>query len=320
LSLLCKVKQIDCPDLLVHLIGANWISRDPLLGYLDALDAITYNYPENGALNLIINAFEDPSNPYFLILDEMNLSHVERYFADFLSAMESKEEICLHSKEGKISGVPSSISLPPNLFIIGTINVDETTYMFSPKVLDRANVIEFRVTRGDIESFFKKYPHRGSTNAIAHRGKSMGKSFVDSANKTDYIYSNINALQDALLNIFDILRPLGAEFGYRTTHEMLRFAAIAEQFPDFGALNNIIDFVILQKLLPKLHGTIDELQPTFLALGKLCLIKDEDKAKVDDLLKNKDQSIPLHYPKSFEKLGRLYSKLIKLGHITFPEA
>ena len=70
----------------------------------------------------------------------MNLSHVERYFADFLSAIESGEEIPLYGKD-------ETLELPSNLFIIGTVNVDETTYMFSPKVLDRANTIEFETLR-----------------------------------------------------------------------------------------------------------------------------------------------------------------------------
>src|SRR5690606_24433993 len=93
--------------------------------------------------------------PYFLILDEMNLSHVERYFADFLSVMESKDFIKLHSSEVDINQVPSKIEWPINLFIIGTVNIDETTYMFSPKVLDRANVIEFRVDKDDIKRFLE---------------------------------------------------------------------------------------------------------------------------------------------------------------------
>ena len=67
----------------------------------------------------------------------MNLSYVERYFADFLSALESDEAM-------DKPGTNEKIVLPDNLFVIGTVNVDETTYMFSPKVLDRANVIEFK--------------------------------------------------------------------------------------------------------------------------------------------------------------------------------
>ena len=86
-----------------------------------------------------------------MILDEMNLSYVERYFADFLSSLESHSPILLWDKES--DGVPKSISLPRNLFIVGTINVDETTYMFSPKVLDRANVIEFKINEAEMESY-----------------------------------------------------------------------------------------------------------------------------------------------------------------------
>ena len=74
-------------------IGADWTNREPLLGYPNALRSGEYVMPESGVLQLLIRASEDPSRPYFLILDEMNLSVVERYFADFLSVMESGENI-----------------------------------------------------------------------------------------------------------------------------------------------------------------------------------------------------------------------------------
>ena len=82
-------------------VGSDWTTREPLLGYPNGLDDTQYVMPESGALSLLIEANkpENSSKPFFLILDEMNLSHVERYFADFLSVMESKEEILLY--EGK---------------------------------------------------------------------------------------------------------------------------------------------------------------------------------------------------------------------------
>ena len=116
--------------------------------------------------------------PHFLILDEMNLSHVERYFADMLSAIESGEPLHLHSEAGTVghpalpSGVPRELSLPPNLFIVGTVNVDETTYMFSPKVLDRANVLEFRVTEEEMVGFLANYK-------FAHNNVVGGAAMVD---------------------------------------------------------------------------------------------------------------------------------------------
>ena len=80
-------------------VGADWTNREPLLGFPSALEEGRYILPENGVLSLILKAsrVENQNKPYFLILDEMNLSHVERYFADFLSAMESGDKIPLHS-------------------------------------------------------------------------------------------------------------------------------------------------------------------------------------------------------------------------------
>ena len=134
-------------------VGADWTNREPLLGFPNALEPEKYVKPDNGVLDLIIEANKNENKPYFLILDEMNLSHVERYFADFLSVMESKNEIALHSGDGDWDGIPPKTGFPKNLFIIGTVNIDETTYMFSPKVLDRASVIEFRVTAEEMGSY-----------------------------------------------------------------------------------------------------------------------------------------------------------------------
>jgi 5-methylcytosine-specific restriction protein B len=63
-------------------VGADWTSNENLLGYPDALKEKSYRKPDNGALDLILRAQQNPALPYFLILDEMNLSHVERYIAD----------------------------------------------------------------------------------------------------------------------------------------------------------------------------------------------------------------------------------------------
>ncbi len=156
---ICEDKKQHC----IVPVGADWTNREPLLGFPNAIDKNTYVKPDNGVLDLIIEASkpENTSKPFFIILDEMNLSHVERYFADFLSVMESKDDkgFLLHSDEVRTdtanNSIPNTIRLPKNLFIIGTVNIDETTYMFSPKVLDRASVIEFRVTKDEMKTYLK---------------------------------------------------------------------------------------------------------------------------------------------------------------------
>ena len=78
----------------------------------------------------------------------MNLSYVERYFADFLSHMETPD------LKFVLDGYPGVLRYPENLFVVGTVNIDETTYMFSPKVLDRANVIEFKPEENSVLDLF----------------------------------------------------------------------------------------------------------------------------------------------------------------------
>ena len=121
-------------------VGADWTDNRNVLGFVNHLRPSQDGrplYESTPILELIIRAGGDSPRPYFLILDEMNLSHVERYFADFLSAMESGRPIPLHTSSGDLfspqgTKVPATLALPDNLFITGTVNVDETTYMFSP--------------------------------------------------------------------------------------------------------------------------------------------------------------------------------------------
>jgi len=301
-------------------VGADWTNREPLLGYPNALEDGKYVLPESGVLQLILSAKDDPYRPYFLILDEMNLSHVERYFADFLSAIESEEEIKLHSgDDGDLwDGVPPTIKIPKNLFIIGTVNIDETTYMFSPKVLDRANVIEFRVSKQEMKSFLEA-PADVNLAELEGKGAGMAKDFVDIAISTAEDYSEKNDLTEELLEFFDELTDVGAEFGYRTAFEINRFASLAEQLADDWEFEQIMDAAISQKLLPKLHGSRRKLENVLFKLGQLCITEGD----AEELLKKPDSidwENNVKYPISLEKIVRMHKGLIENGFTSFAEA
>lgn len=302
-------------------VGADWTNREPLLGYLNALTPGAYALPENGALQLIINAIKNPKKPYFLILDEMNLSHVERYFSDFLSAMESKEPIFLHSGVADYNGVPPSINLPNNLFVIGTVNIDETTYMFSPKVLDRANVIEFRVSESDMQTYLE---NAGSLDmaALMNKGVSMAETFVHLANDKDLKASETTELNYTLITFFKELQKVGAEFGYRTASEISRFVAIAETIDPTWKLDDIIDAAIMQKLLPKVHGSRRKLEPVLRKLGELCLYSKDDINGVlkAELMFDFYDREKIKYPLSLEKITRMFQGLLDNGFTSYAEA
>lgn len=302
-------------------IGADWTNREPLLGFPNALKEEEYVKPDNRVLDLIIDANKDSRNPYFLILDEMNLSHVERYFADFLSVMESKEEISLHSGSNDWNDIPAKLRFPKNLFIIGTVNIDETTYMFSPKVLDRANVIEFRVTSNEMESFLQNSITL-DLKKLEGKGSNSAQSFVEKAINEAVKFESSLELNNSLLQFFVELKKIGAEFGYRSTSEITRFASIIKNIEQGIELNNIIDISIMQKLLPKVHGSRRKLEPVLRTLGKLCLT---DGQKFDDFLANKNEidnseSEIIKFPISLEKIVRMYENLISNGFTSYAEA
>ena len=304
-------------------VGADWTNREPLLGYPNALQESNYIKPENGVLDLINRARLNETKPYFLILDEMNLSHVERYFADFLSTMESGDAIPLHTIEDEENGIPKQINLPKNLFIIGTVNIDETTYMFSPKVLDRANTIEFRLTEKDLKDFIAS-DIKLDMDLLKGEGAGMGESFVAMATqKTD---KNLKEVEEDLLKFFKELKKSGTEFGYRSASEMGRLMFMLKTLGEKG--DNLLDIAIMQKLLPKLHGSRNKLTKVLPVLGSFCLT-DNLKIKVDywdKFVSNTLTEVELKadtnikYKISFEKICRMYKNAVENGFASYAEA
>ncbi len=258
-------------------VGADWTNNEPLLGYADAINEGLYCAPASGILQLLAHAIEHEDRPHFLILDEMNLSHVERYFADFLSAMESSEpEIALHGQAALKAGelnVPARLTLPPNVFIIGTVNVDETTYMFSPKVLDRANVVEFRVSSDQMRDFLANPTKSVGVKDIAGEGAHYAEAFVARAQLDATLDATVMAqLQQDLIELFEPLAEVGAEFGYRSAKEIARFVAIHRELS--GAnwnYKDALDAQVMQKLMPKLHGSARKLTGVLNTLEKFAL-------------------------------------------------
>jgi hypothetical protein len=310
-----------------------------VLGYPNGLDKETYI--SKPALDVLLHAKETPDVPHFLILDEMNLSHVERYFADILSAIESEEDIQLYDGAARNADgkpIPGSVELPKNLFIVGTVNVDETTYMFSPKVLDRANVIEFRMDADELAKFLDN-PAKPDLSKLDRKGASFGKAFVDAAKNPVTVPADVKATYDAeMLLLFKALQAYGAEFGYRTAYETARFVFFCKllgNHPDGDTtwFPGAFDCVVFQKLLPKLHGSRAKLGPVLKKLWFLCvndtagrgadvLKAAEEAARSTDKKAEPSVLVPAgaYYPLSAEKIGRMWRLLIENGFASFAEA
>lgn len=243
-------------------VGADWTDNRALLGFRNLLAEGGKTYVAPPALRIILKCLANPGEPHFLILDEMNLSHVERYFSDFLSSMESKEKLKLHDSaqalltEDGIS-VSGKIEWPRNLFVIGTVNIDETTYMFSPKVLDRAHVIEFKVSWDEIEDGLEgTVPSELPSLKPEQVNEFMRVSCLKekSLEKVDH-----DTLIEVLSDIHEVLEGSRFVFAHRTARECLNFIVSAQALAKADIIApqeiiNLIDLAILQKALPKLNG------------------------------------------------------------------
>jgi hypothetical protein len=211
------------PFYLAVAVQPDWHNARDLLGYYNAL---TGSYHPTAFLRFMLQAAADPQQPYYLCLDELNLARPEYYLAPILSAMETADgliDLGTPTAETPLVGggaLRNPMRLPVNLRITGTVNVDESTFALSDKLLDRANVIE--LTDVDLPGFLASY---GAP--------------VD------------EAIWQTILRLYAIVAAAGHPFGYRTIGEMLRYV---EQSRDAMAPAQALDLQIKQKVLPRLRG------------------------------------------------------------------
>ncbi len=211
------------PHYLIVAVQPDWHNAKDLLGYYNAL---TNTFHPTAFLRFLHQAAADPQQPYYVCLDELNLARPEYYLAPILSALETAEHaIDLAVPTSTVTTVDGEtlrnpFTLPLNVHLTGTLNVDESTFSLSDKLLDRANVIE--LTDIDLRAFRQSY--REPINGEA--------------------WQLIEQLEA-------ILQAAGQPFGYRTIAEMLRYIETARGVLPVRAA---LDLQIKQKVLPKLRG------------------------------------------------------------------
>lgn len=222
-------KALD-PFLFVCAVRPEWTDPTGLTGYYDVL---SNRYVVPPFLEAVLLATAHPDSPVFVVLDEMNLARVEYYFSDILSAIETGEALQLHSNSVPLEGttgtsIRAELSLPLNLYITGTINVDETTNPVSDKVLDRAVVIDMSAV--DLAGFLAALEGREPDLRSAR-----------------------TACERHLLAAHSQMSAHGLGFGYRVAEEAVRYHAFAAKHLEAPAAGTTDDLMV-QKVLVKLRG------------------------------------------------------------------
>lgn len=206
-------------------VAPNWTTNEDLLGYFNPIDKKYHHTAFSRFLEKAAEEYKRAQSEYrtplhyHIVLDEMNLARVEYYFAKFLSAM----EVRMRGEIAEIELAPGKkVLLPPNLYFIGTVNMDETTHGFADKVYDRAQLIELEVSRQDLYEYLGEVEYR-----------------------------------DILMQIWDKVHEV-APFAFRVLKDIKTYVEEAAKLNI--SWEEALDEQLLQKILPKLKGTDERLE------------------------------------------------------------
>lgn len=265
----------NCPrNFCMVQVKPNWHDSSDLIGYVSRING--EKYVVGPFLRFIAKAIKDPKRPYFLCLDEMNLAPVEQYFAEYLSVIESRKLQDGHIETDPIVPYENTeaygslidqlfdsdeerkaykteeggkrLTIPENLFVVGTVNMDETTFSFSRKVLDRAMTIEMNEVdlKGGLEA--------GSSAEFGYIGEDL---MGDAAEGKD-IYADNQTLCDEVISylgkVNEILEGTPFKIAYRTRNEFLLYAVNRLHFAPESEVWQTLDEMTSMKILSRIEG------------------------------------------------------------------
>lgn len=293
-------------------VRPDWSDGSDLFGHFD----LNGKFIDGPVCECFKLAYEKPNKPVLLCLDEMNLARVEYYLSDFLSVIESREKIAGGNViTDKIAQYDKGI--PDNLYIVGTVNMDETTFPFSKKVLDRANTIEFSYV--DLMPSF--IPFGTETESLQ-----LPNSFL----KTEYLVLNrdCSAEQEYVCEICSelqainkILEKANAHVGYRVRDEIVFYMLNNKAEGNLLTHDEAFDNEIMQKILPRIQGSSSSVKDMLCDLFIVCAADynqktgDTESEKMRKILH--DSSISCHYRKSAEKLELMVRRFEEDGFTSY---
>ena len=303
-------------------VKPNWHDSSDLIGYVSRVSGKA-EFVAGEFLKFVAKAWEDTETPYFLCLDEMNLAPVEQYFAEYLSVIESRKS----HDDGTVTTDPileksaedwyrvltseltnddnvrsrfleEGICIPQNLIVVGTVNMDETTFSFSRKVLDRAMTIEMNEV--DL--------HRGLTERNEQIGKLGKAELIGYAVEGVDVYAANKDVCETVLTYLDTINNVleGTPFkvAYRTRNEFLLYVVNnlpykkgekGEELPQGYVVARALDEITSMKVLSRIEGDDTKVSDKFLdslskAIGEglKAVSGDENTVKSISLVKLKE--------------------------------
>lgn len=304
-------------------VKPNWHNSLEVVGYKSNIGSPHYEFTP--FVEFVARAWKHQDVPFLLCLDEMNLAPVEQYFAEFLSAIESRSiengeyetdpiikpfsEFDTRDDNGNVTDKLSDrmiakligkldtqtksdladrfrtkgLTLPKNLLVLGTVNMDETTFSFSRKVLDRA----MSIVMNDVE--YDKFFTGETENDMAEFDDATKELLIDRPIRGLEAENNgAEQVEQYLTAINEVLNETPFKLGYRAANEALLYVSAAHQFDGSIDVNAALDEFTLMKILSRIEG---------------------DKRSIENLLDDLQRVINDNYPASNKKLVQMAKTL-----------
>jgi energy-coupling factor transporter ATP-binding protein EcfA2 len=266
-------KALGIKNVLIIPVRPSWNDDSDLLGYVDLIHMV-YRPSDTGFINKIVEASREQNKDklYLICLDEMNLARVEHYFSQFLSILEKpvgSRELVLYDEQyaGQLynsSKYPQSILIGDNVKFIGTVNIDESTYHFSDKVLDRANVITL-----DVLDYSKPDSWKIIKYMKANTPEWTNEDFSKLIRKDDVQLEHQVRIRELLWQMHKLLHGINANLGVgpRIVKSMESYLRnLPELQTDYAlSIGEGLDYQISQRILTKIRGPEEQLKGIFLS-------------------------------------------------------
>ena len=303
-------------------VRPDWSDSSDLFGHVD----LNGNFIPGVILEFIADAYKHPNKPYILCLDEMNLARVEYYLSDFLSVIETRDfvgegivsdplvSLEKYGSDTEARNKYGEIGFPPNLYLVGTVNMDETTFPFSKKVLDRANTIEFNYV--DLIPDDNEFPETEKLSVPNSFLKTKYLLLAQCNEDKDYIKKLSEELQK--LNL--ILQKANAHVGYRVRDE-IAFYMLNNKETELISEDDAFDNEIMQKILPRIQGSSTAVKEMLCELfkefaGDYTGIQVSSNDTASDMLK-KIEKDGARYRKSAEKIAFMVRRFEEDGFTSY---
>lgn len=303
-------------------VRPDWTDNSDLVGYTD----LQGQFQAKALLKAAKAAVEHPEEPFFFILDEMNLARVEYYFSDFLSHIESRERdeagriwtqplLGPDATEGIASTRPyADLRLPDNLYVIGTVNMDETTHPFSRKVLDRANSIEMN----EVDLGWKDAGAKVKATLEEVYNDFLKAPYLNSRDITKEDQSELGDFIEKLQRINQCLEPADLHFAYRVRDEMAFYLLLNKKYKLLSE-GEAFDFQLMQKVLPRIQGSSAAVKNALLSLLKELesIVLSPDEFNQSNLEAKVKQVSNPKYPRSLRKIVFMLKRYDNDGFTSF---